>query len=140
MSTYINVKDPPYNATDNDVTDKTTAIQSAINDAAGVTVYFIKETYFCGPQNGLTLAQLVMLGDNPATSVIKSKPNVRVMVTLNSNGSCVRNLGFIGPLKNSVQPLLTSTFIQTGAGTSLSNLVIDNVIAKEASWVGLALI
>jgi hypothetical protein len=139
MSTYINVKDPPYNAAGNGVTDDTSAIQSAINDAAGETVYFPPGTYLVGALTGSATAATVLLGNNPLTSILLAKPNTLFMVTLNSDGSTVRNLGFIGPLKNSMQPFVGSTFISVGSNTTLSNVLIDSIVAKEASWVGIVL-
>jgi hypothetical protein len=139
MPIYINVKDPPYNAAGDGVTDDTSAIQSAINDAVGETVYFPPGTYLVGALTGLATAATVLVAGNPRTSIPLAKPNTLIMVTLNSDGSTVRNLGFIGPLKNSIQPFLGSTFISVGRNTALSNVLIDNIVAKEASWVGIAL-
>lgn len=70
---YINVKAPQYGATGDGTTDDTTAISSALTDAAANgmrRVYFPQGTY--RTTSALTIAgDWFLFGDGPSTSIIK---------------------------------------------------------------------
>lgn len=70
----INVKDPPYNAVGDGVTDDTTAIQNALNDSytTKVPVYFPQGTYLV---NTLTYHGQSMYGD-PGAVPFQDAPSV----------------------------------------------------------------
>src|SRR6266536_745840 len=76
MSTYINVKDPPYNAAGDGVTDDWMPIDHALSDAAGRTVYFPAGIYLIG--TGLVPSStVILLGDDRDTVTIKCSPTMQ---------------------------------------------------------------
>jgi parallel beta-helix repeat protein len=86
-TTYINVKEPPYNAAGDGITDDYAAIIAALNDAAGRTVYFPVGTYLVGA-SVVPSSAVHIVGDDKEASVIKAAANISgYTISLPSNSS-----------------------------------------------------
>lgn len=71
----VNVKDPPYNATGDGVTDDTTAIQDAIDDVfavGGGTIFFPKGIYLCNGAFDGTTNSILKIPMNAYTNAVIS--------------------------------------------------------------------
>jgi parallel beta-helix repeat protein len=103
---YLNVKQSPYNAVGDGVTDDYAAISQALSDAAGgLGVYFPKGTYLISQPLTVTAA-CSLAGDNQSQSVIRLAPASSGLYVLQvPSGSTVVRLGFNGSLNASTQPV-----------------------------------
>jgi parallel beta-helix repeat protein len=127
---YLNVKQAPYNAVGDGVTDDYAAISQALADAAGgLGIYFPKGTYLISQPLSAT-APCSLLGDNPYQSVIRLDPAAAggyvMQVPGNSN---LTRLGFDGALNLGVQPVPVGRLglqILNAGGVSLQSCAVSN--------------
>lgn len=84
----INVTQAPYNAAGDGITDDTTAIQTAINDAApGYVVYLPAGTYKTTAELSMFgKNRIVLRGDGPSRTLIKNYSTSRSIITLSCYG------------------------------------------------------
>lgn len=103
--TYVNVKDAPYFAKGDGVTDDSAAISQAIQDADGAAVYFPRGTYYVATDLAPTVVT-TMVGDGSQISVIRGNPAATgpSVVSLIS-GSSLQDICVDGNLPNAVQPV-----------------------------------
>jgi len=82
----IDVKQPPYSAVGDGVTDDTQAIQNAINAAqAGEVIMLSSGKYLCGPLVGRSDRPLLLTGTVGAQII--AKPNTRTSSNLSARRS-----------------------------------------------------
>jgi hypothetical protein len=112
---FVNVKDPPYNATGDGTTDDTTAIQAAINalPARGGTVYFPPGDYRISaaltfptptPVSGIYECPIVLRGAGAGASKIRRSADV---IIIDNSGS------------------VSAGTVTMRRGVSLENLALD---------------
>ena len=131
----IDVKQPPYSAVGDGVTDDTQAIQNAINAAqAGEVIMLSSGKYLCGPLVGRSDRPLLLTGTVGAQII--AKPNTRTLLTIRCSASNVFQLEFVGAALTSVQPFLASSCIRVNDG--LSGVVIEG--CKVSQFSGAAII
>lgn len=140
---YINVKQAPFNAKGDGVTDDYNALQGAINAAAntaggGLTVYFPAGTYYCSKMlTAPSAAPMSLLGDAPLASIIKANPaSTDIAVLTISAQSQVMNLGFDGNMVNGTQPVPQKYGIWCNGGNAV---IIDNCTIFFCSASGISL-
>jgi parallel beta-helix repeat protein len=129
-NSYLNVKQDPYNAVGDGVTDDYLAINQALTDAAsGLGVYFPSGIYLISQP--LTVSGACsLLGDNPFESVIRLDPAASgayvMQVPSNSN---ITRLGFDGAMNLGVQPIPVGRIglqISSAGGVSLNGCAVSN--------------
>jgi Pectate lyase superfamily protein len=125
--TYINVKEPPYNATGDGVTDDYAAIIAALNDAAGRTVYFPAGTYLVGTRL-FPSGTVVLLGEDRDTATIKASSTMagNAVIVLPVNSS-ITNITLDADFASRPQPMpIISGIILTGSGVKINRCRIRN--------------
>lgn len=125
-SDVINVKDAPYSATGNGVTDDTAAIQAAINAAGaagGGVVYFPKGVYLCnGPFDATTNSILRF----PYVPILESPGVYGSPVTIELRGE--------SPAAVAARPLVNGSIIKTtktGTGTGPAILAAHSYLGRS---------
>src|SRR4030095_7040310 len=138
--TFFSVKGPPYNAVGDGVTDDSAAIQAAIDDAAGGTVYIPAGVYFLG-SNLVGTGPTVLLGDGADETILLGDAALGgPMLTLLS-GSIVSGMDFNGNLGNVVQGTQvtkTGIYINSEQDVLIKDCDICNFIARGIDKIGRA--
>jgi Pectate lyase superfamily protein len=137
----FNVKDPPYNATGDGVTDDSLAIATAISDAAGREVYLPVGTYLIAtPRSAINTpsSSVVLVGESRDGAILKVGTNLNpsgVFINLGANcsNSWIRSLTIDGNKANQ-NAAMNSLFINNGA----NNCVVQNVRIVNSSAIGIA--
>jgi Pectate lyase superfamily protein len=125
--TYINVEEPPYNATGDGVTDDYAAVIAALNDAAGRTVYFPAGTYLVGARL-VPSGPVVLLGDDRDTATIKASSTMsgNAVIVLPVN-SAITNITLDADFASRSQPMpIISGIILNGSGVKIDRCRIRN--------------
>lgn len=109
---WINVKDAPYNATGDGVTNDAPAILAAINAANGRTVYFPKGVYYLGQNIDVTAINgVTLVGENPALSILLGAKTLGGAVLKLGSNSFIQRLTFHGNMNAALDGV---TVIQNG--------------------------
>lgn len=137
----FNVKDPPYNATGDGVTDDSLAIANAISDAAGREVYFPAGTYLIATLRSAInnpSTRLVLVGESRDGAILKAGTNLNAGAFINLGANCsnswIRSLTIDGNKANQ-NAAMNSLFINNGA----NNCVVENIRVLNSAAIGIAI-
>jgi hypothetical protein len=139
VAVVYNVKDPPYNAKGDGVTDDGAAIARAISDATGREVYFPAGKYLIGAGHAINPSIRVLLeGESREGVIIKAGTNIGTSPILLNSPSCsnsvIRNLTVDGNKVNQNVAVNAGIFL-----TFVEKCVVDNVAVKNSSGMGIGL-
>jgi hypothetical protein len=139
VAPVCNVKESPYNAHGDGVTDDGPAITSAISNAAGRDVYFPDGTYIINTGHTIKPStRLVLVGESRDGAIIKAGPNIGTSPILLNSPSCsnsvIRNLTVDGNKANQSIAVNAAIFL-----TFVENCVVENVAVKNSSGIGIGL-
>jgi hypothetical protein len=122
----ISVKETPYNAKGDGITDDTNAIQTAINDAstAGKKLYIPAGRYVVTSTINIpSKAGFLIVGDGNRNTMLSVKHNLNAVQLLDGASHVLENI-FILPHSEAYDGQFTGIYIKNGLSIQLNNVTI----------------